>query len=168
MSSSEAPAVAYTVDYVTKRLLGTKGGITEIVLSVVNPKYGRVCEVSGGPVPTVPIEELARGIQEMREREKKKKKRLAEANALHKHGKWETIEEIDTALSNGGDTASTTSTSCTSHSEPASPSSSVAGNKKPKIKLETHREPITSRTRGTKRPSAFQDLFYFKKICLTS
>ncbi|CAO2652334.1 Nn.00g006170.m01.CDS01 [Neocucurbitaria sp. VM-36] len=166
--------VGCCVEYATKRAPELGVNITETVLSLLRKGYGRVCEASAGPPPVEhpPFEQVIRDIQE--KQEQKERDKIARENPLIKHEKR---KDINDGIANGP-TASKTEGSALPRSDAAEGTQAnttvVTINKKLKKKLETHREPITPQTRGTKRPlrtfsSAYANPYHpAKRITLTT
>ncbi|KAF1844100.1 uncharacterized protein K460DRAFT_357731 [Cucurbitaria berberidis CBS 394.84] len=149
--------MGYCVEYVTKRVPELKANITETVFSLLRNDYGRICEASDGPVPAkVPsFEQTIRDMQE--EQERKEREQLAKENPLNKHDKRRCVSDDDPNVQNATQAPGSTQVQDDTPEAAQNSSTSSNGNKKPKKKLETHREPISSQTCGSKRPSSSPD-----------
>jgi hypothetical protein len=148
--------VACCVEQVTRAAPQLQTGVTEAVVSFFLTNYGHTCERTDNPDPegSDSIEGIVRDMQERYER--KQHERLARENTLNTHEKRKSYEDA----TNRSESASMFASDDTSIRNEQSQGvddemqdMSSASNKKQKTKLDTHRDPIAPKTRGTKRSS---------------
>ncbi|KAJ4373113.1 hypothetical protein N0V83_003404 [Neocucurbitaria cava] len=144
-SKNAALLLGVAIEIVMKRAPELKANVTETIHSILRKNYGRSCGFSTGPPPveTPPLEQTIREIQE--HQEQKEHDRYAKENPLNKHEKRKDMNDTTDADTDSGSQSDSDSTLVGSTHTPKS------SNKKLKKKLETHREPVTERTRGKKR-----------------
>ena len=144
-------AIALCVEYISKYLPTRPGNITETVMCILNKNYGREClayiTVPGENAPKTLVEMFRNSHDRM---EEKTREHLARQNIdpLVAHSKRKDVGKEDDAPSGVHIDANVPIDTSDSSDAASSPCES---NKKAKAKLETHREPITEDTRGTKR-----------------
>jgi hypothetical protein len=139
------------VEYVTRHASQLTVGVIEAVLAIARKDYGRACKHSEAPSPIEDqsLEDTVRNLQQCHERRQRDKN--AREHPLTDPVNRKVFEEamnLPTILRRFG-----------------SPVEDGGGeklnrehkNKKQKTKVESHQEPITENTRGTKRPSSHND-----------
>ncbi|CAN9092261.1 unnamed protein product [Alternaria alternata] len=151
--------VSCCVEQVVRAAPQIKTGITEAVAGLLLENYGRKCEQADKPDPEglETIEWIVRDMQERTER--KQRERFAQENPLNTHDKRKSYEDATNLSVNEVNLGTDRSAA---HDEQPRGSSSTgeddkqdalsASHKRQKTKLETHREPTTPQSRGTKRP----------------
>jgi hypothetical protein len=153
--------LACCVEQVVRAAPELKTGVTEAVAGFFYINYGRACKTTENPDPEGhdSIEWIVRDEQVRYQR--KQCEKFARENPLNTHEKRNSDEETVNPSADADDSANdgraatneqTQSDSSRNHDEMQD--SSPLTKKKQKTKLETHREPITSQTRGTKRRSS--------------
>ncbi|KAI4636843.1 hypothetical protein J4E93_010859 [Alternaria ventricosa] len=154
--------LACCVEQVVRAAPELKTGVTEAVASFAYPDSGRACEAAENPDPRGhdTIEEIVRDMQERHERKQRERRaREEELNTHEKRGRDEdaTNEPTDAKTHTDRDTAADHkhSRNGSSADDDETQNTPPPTNKKRKTSLETHREPITPSTRGTKRRSPF-------------
>ncbi|KAI4701166.1 hypothetical protein J4E89_010742 [Alternaria sp. Ai002NY15] len=156
--------LACCVEQVVRAAPELKNAVTEAVAGFLCTDGGRVCEAAENPDPSGhdTIEEIVRDMQERHERKQRERrareeeeevntreKRAREEDARDETGDAETRSNEDTAEDHKRERNDASAGDDETH-DTAPPT-----NKKQKTTLETHREPITPSTRGTKRRSPF-------------
>ncbi|RYN32349.1 hypothetical protein AA0117_g4322 [Alternaria alternata] len=151
--------VSCCVEQVVRAAPQIKTGVTEAVAGLLLENYGRKCEQTDNPDPEglETIEWIVRDMQERTER--KQRERFAQENPLNTHDKRKSYEDATNLSVNEVNLGTDRSAA---HDEQPRGSSSTgeddkqdalsASHKRQKTKLETHREPTTPQSRGTKRP----------------
>ncbi|KAI4619095.1 uncharacterized protein J4E87_007682 [Alternaria ethzedia] len=157
--------LACCVEAVVRAAPEIKNGVTEAVAGFLCKDSGRECEVAENPDPSGSdsIEEIVRDMQERYERKQRERRAREEeeVNTREKRAREEDArdENGDAGTSANGDGVedrkrerNDSSAGDDENHDTAPPTNP---NKKRKTSLETHREPITPSTRGTKRRSPF-------------
>ncbi|KAL1801113.1 hypothetical protein ACET3X_001455 [Alternaria dauci] len=146
------------VEQVVRAVPEIKTGVTEAVAGLLLVGHGRQCESAENPDPEgmETIEWVVRDMQERTER--KQRERIARENSLNTHEKRKSYEEAMNLSVNASNSAQDGSAA---EDNQSGDSLSMGGdemrdalsatNKRQKTKLETHREPTTPESRGTKR-----------------
>ncbi|KAI4649069.1 uncharacterized protein J4E78_008587 [Alternaria triticimaculans] len=156
--------LACCVEQVVRAAPELKNGVTEAVAGFLCKDSGRECEGAENPDPGGhdTIEEIVRDMQERyerRQRERRMREREEEGNMHEKSARDEDAadENGDAETSTKGDTPGDNKHGRNDASPGNDENHDTAPrtNKKRKTHLETHREPITPSTRGTKRRSPF-------------
>jgi len=154
--------LASCVEQVVRAAPDLKNGVTEAVAGFLCTDSGRECEAAENPDPTGhdTIEEIVRDMQERHERkqrERRRREREEEGNTHEKRAREEDAsnETTDAETRMKGDTVEGRKHGRIDDSagDDETHDTSPPTNKKRKTTLETHREPITPSTRGTKRRS---------------
>ncbi|KAI4608561.1 hypothetical protein J4E83_008997 [Alternaria metachromatica] len=155
--------LACCVEVVVRAAPEIKNGVTEAVAGFLCKDSGRECEKAENPDPSGhdSIEEIVRDMQERYER-KQRERRAREEEEVNTHGKRAREEDArdgntDKETRTNGDTPGERKRerNDASSGENETQDTSPPTSKKRKTSLETHREPITPSTRGTKRRSPF-------------
>ncbi|KAI4604900.1 hypothetical protein J4E80_010828 [Alternaria sp. BMP 0032] len=158
--------LACCVEAVVRAAPEIKNGVTEAVAGFLCTDSGRECEKAENPDPGVhdSIEEIVRDMQERhgrKQRERRRREREEEGNTREKRGRDEDARDVnidaETQLNRDtpGERKHERNDVSAGNDETSDTSPPTNPNKKRKTSLETHREPITPSTRGTKRRSPF-------------
>ncbi|KAI4923294.1 hypothetical protein J4E85_008331 [Alternaria conjuncta] len=158
--------LACCVEAVVRAAPEIKNGVTEAVAGFLCKDSGRECEKAENPDPGGhdTIEEIVRDMQERherRQRDRRAREREEEVNTREKRAREEdardenTDKETHTNEDTPGGRKRERNDDSAGHDETHDTSPPTNPNKKRKTSLETHREPITPSTRGTKRRSPF-------------
>ncbi|KAI4905953.1 hypothetical protein J4E90_011028 [Alternaria incomplexa] len=157
--------LACCVEAVVRAAPELKNGVTEAVAGFLYPPdFARACEAAENPDPTGhdTIEEIVRDMQERHERKQRERRRREREEEVNTHEKRARDEDAadetnDAQTRLNGDTPGERkhARNDASAGEDENHDTAPPTNKKRKTSLETHREPITPSTRGTKRRSPF-------------
>jgi len=155
--------LACCVEQVVRAAPELKTGVTEAVAGFLHPDSGRKCEGAENPDPSGhdTIEGIVRDMQERHER-KRRERRAREEEELNTREKRARDEDArdgntdaETQENGDGVEGRKRERNDASAGDDENHDTSPPTNKRRKTSLETHREPITPSTRGTKRRSPF-------------
>jgi len=141
-----------------------KTGVTEAVAGFLHPDSGRKCEGAENPDPSGhdTIEGIVRDMQERHERKRRERRareeeelNTREKRARDKDAAIDETTDAQTRTNGGTDGDRKRERNDASAGDDKNHDTAPPTNKKQKTSLETHREPITPSTRGTKRRSPF-------------